>query len=61
MEITRMQKEFVKILKLKISENIVICMFKAIHYCLLMYLKTLEIGVLKYTYLILQNFFQLQD
>ena len=34
-------------------------MFKEIHYCYLMYLRTLEICVLKYTNLILQNFFQL--
>ena len=37
------------------------CMFKVIHYCKLMYLRTLEIFVLKYMNLILQNFFQLQD
>ena len=33
MQITRTEKEFVKILKEKILENIVICMFKALHYC----------------------------
>ena len=38
-----------------------ICMFKVIHYWQLIYLKTLEICVLKYTNLILQNVFQLQD
>ena len=27
---------------------IMVCMFKAIHYCFLMYLKTLETSVLKY-------------
>ena len=31
MQIMHMQKEFVKILKYKIWENIVICMFKLIH------------------------------
>ena len=34
-----------------------ICMFNAIHFCLLMYLKTLEISVLKYMNLILLIFF----
>ena len=34
-------------------------MFKVIHYCQLVYLKTLEICVLKYSNLILKNFFQL--
>ena len=29
----RTQKEFVKTLKYIIQENIIICMFKAIHYC----------------------------
>ena len=33
----------------KIQENIMICMFKLIHYCWLMSLKTLQICVLKYT------------
>ena len=32
-----------------------------IHYCYLMYLRTLEICVLKYMNLILQNFFQVLD
>ena len=45
----------------KNQENIIICMFKAIHYCQLMYLRALEICVLKYTNLIMQNFFELQD
>ena len=35
-------------------KNIMICMFEAIHYCELMYLRTLEICALKYTNLILQ-------
>ena len=33
-----------------------ICMFKLIHYYYLMYMRTLEICVLKYMNLILQNF-----
>ena len=42
-------------------ENIMIYMFKAILDCQLMYLRTLEICVLKYRNLILQNFIQLLD
>ena len=61
MQIMCTQKEFVKILKEKIEENIMICIFKAIHYCKLMYLRTLELYVLKYTKVILQNFFELLD
>ena len=51
----RKQKEFVKILKWTMYENIMIFMFKAIHYCYLMYLRTLEICVLKHVSLILKN------
>ena len=40
-----------------IWENIMICMLKVIHYCQLMYSKTLKICV--YMNLILQNFSQL--
>ena len=54
-------KKFVKILKQKPLENLMICIFKVIHYCSRMYLTTLEICVLIYMNLILQNFFQLQD
>ena len=36
--------------------NIMICLFKVIHYCLQMYLKTLETSVLKYTNLVLLIF-----
>ena len=49
-------KKYGKHLKLKVLASIMICMFSAIHYCLLMYLKTLEINVLKYTNLILLIF-----
>ena len=38
-----------------------ICIFNAIHYCLQMCLKILEISVLKYIDLILLIFFQHQD
>ena len=58
-QIMHTQKEFLKILKQKIQKNIMICVLKAIHYCQLMQLRNLEICVLKYTNLILQNFFQL--
>ena len=34
-----------RVLKERIQENIMICMFKATHYCQLMYLKPLEIWV----------------
>ena len=37
------KKELVKMLKLKIYENIMICMFKVIHYFYMMHLKTLEL------------------
>ena len=40
------QKEF-KELKLKTLVIIMTCIFKVIHYCLLIYLKTLETNVLK--------------
>ena len=39
--------------KLKVQMNIMIYMFKVIHYCLQMYLKILEINLLKYMNLIL--------
>ena len=41
------KKEIVKILKLKIQKNIMVCLLKAIHYCYLMYLGTLEMCALK--------------
>ena len=46
------------------NKNLVIfmiCMFKVIHYYLLMCLKILEINVLKYIYLILLIFYQHPD
>ena len=42
MKIKHTQKEFVKIL------NIMICMFKAIHYCCLIYLRTVEMCLIIY-------------
>ena len=54
-------KEFVKVLIKKIYKNIMISTLKVINYCHLMYLRPLEICVLKYTNLTQQNFFQLQD
>ena len=42
--------------KIKNLGAIMICMFSAIHYCLLMFLKTLGISVLKYMNLILLIF-----
>ena len=47
--------------EIKILVSIMICMFNAIHFCLLMYLKTLEISVLKYMGLILPIFCLRQD
>ena len=38
-----------------------VCMFNAIHYCLQMFFKTLEIGVMKYTDLIPLIFYLGQD
>ena len=49
------QKVFVEP-KLKNLGNYMTCMFKAIHYCLLMYLKTLETNLLKYMNLTLLIF-----
>ena len=49
------QKAFEE-LELKIQVITTICMFNVIHYCLQMYLKTLETSVLKYTNLILLIF-----
>ena len=43
------------------TSYIMICMFKAVHYYQLMYLRALEICPLKCTNLILQNIFQLFD
>ena len=43
------------------TSYIMICMFKAVHYYQLMYLRALEIFPLKCTNLILQNIFQLFD
>ena len=50
-----------KKLKLKTLVIIMTCMFKVIHYCLLMYLETLETNVLKYLKLILLIFCLHQD
>ena len=55
------RKRVCKDFERKISENIMICIFKVIHYFKLMCLRTLEICDLKYTNLILQNFLQLQN
>ena len=57
---THAQKVF-KVFNLKMSVTTMTCMFKAIHYCLLMYSKTLEACVLRYMNLILLIFCQLQD
>ena len=51
-----MLKKYGKYLKLKILVSNRTYMFKVIHYCLQMYLKTLEISVLKYMSLILLIF-----
>ena len=58
MQITRTQKVFVKI-GIKNLVKLQDCMFQAIHYCKLMYLRTINISALKYMNLILQNFLQL--
>ena len=47
--------------EIKILVSIMIYMFNAIHFCLLMYLKILEISVLKYINLILPIFCLHQD
>ena len=54
-------KKYGKHLKKKILVSIMICMLNVIHYCLLMFLKTLEISVLKYMNLILLIFCLHQD
>ena len=43
-----MQKEYLKILIIKIQVIIIICMFEVINYYLQVYLKILEINTLKY-------------
>ena len=43
--ITSMKKEFVKALKKKTLENIMICILEVMHYFYLMFLRTLEICV----------------
>ena len=48
-------EEVCKDFKIK-HENIMICMFKVIHYCYLMYLKTFEICTLKYMDLTMLGF-----
>ena len=48
-----MLKKYGMYLKYVIVVNIMIYMFRVIHYCFQMYLKILEIGVLKYMTLIL--------
>ena len=45
----------------EILVTIMTCMFKVVHYCLQMYLKTLEISVLKYKNLMLLIFCLHQD
>ena len=45
-----------EVFEIKILVSIMTCMLKVIHYCLQMYLKTLEISVLKYINLILLIF-----
>ena len=45
----------------EILATIMTCMFKVVHYCLQMYLKTLEISVLKYKNLMLLIFCLHQD
>ena len=53
-------KKYGKHLKSKIVLIIMICMFNVIHYWLLMFLKTLQISVLKYMNLILLIFLSAQ-
>ena len=57
---THAQKVFEE-LGLKTLVTIMTCMFKVIHYCLQMYLKTSETRVLKYMNSILLIFYQLLD
>ena len=54
-------KRSCKDFEIKILENIKILIFKTIHYYYLMFFKTSEIFVLKYTSLILKNLFELLD
>ena len=52
----QIQKEFAKSSKQWISENIMICMFKEFHcHCKMMYFRNLDICVLVYPNLLLQN------
>ena len=50
-----------EVFKIKILASIMICMLKAIYFCLQMHLKTLEIDVLIFINLILLISYQLQD
>ena len=54
-------KEVWEAFEIKILASIMICMFNVIHFCLLMYLKKLEISVLRYISLILPIFCLHQD
>ena len=54
-------KQVHKNFEIKNLGDIMIFTFKAIHYFQLMHLRTSEICVLKYTNLIVQNFFQFLD
>ena len=56
MQTMSMLKKYGQHLKYKMLVSIMICMFNAIHYCLQMYLKTLEKSVMKYMNLILLIF-----
>ena len=57
---THTKKQFAKIMKQKIQENIMICMFKAILYWVV-YLRTSEIQILKYINLTLLVLLLFQD
>ena len=50
-----------EVFEIKNLVSIMACMFKMIHYCLQMYLKTLETNLLKYMNLILLIFYLHQD
>ena len=50
-----------EVFEIKILASIMTYMFKAIHYCLQMYLRTLEICVLKCMSLILPSFYLHRD
>ena len=60
MQTMNILKKYGKHLKSKIVLIIMICMFNVIHYWLLMFLKTLQISVLKYMNLILLIFLSAQ-